>query len=144
MFKSMIDKVKQSVASARTALAAKKQEHESAEQILAGEIPILERHSNLVERLAVAQKGFVDFGAVLKERYDRDFVPTLAAQIATDSTRLDMLAGQFAAIETIKANLPRLLVEFKKCTVEAHQADLVAFELEHGAILKKHGAIGQY
>ena len=139
---SMIKKIVQnSIERAKAIRAAKRLERDSEDAALAVEITVVERHSGLCERLAKAQEGFTDLGTVLRERYDRDFVPTLAAQLSCDSNRLELLAVQLAAIEAIKASLPRLLVEFKKCTIDVYQADLKAFEAEHRDILRKHAAI---
>ena len=141
MIKTMKDVVAKSVEVVRAALAAKKRESHAEEEILVADISVLERHSSLTARLASAQIGFAAMKTLLMERYGGDCIPLLAQQMATDSTRLELLSGQLAALEAVKANLPRILSEFRKCTVEVAQADLVAFEREHGAILKKHGAL---
>jgi hypothetical protein len=133
--------VTESVKSARKTLTSKKAEAEADEQVLAGEISVLERHAVIVGRLASARTDFDAMSAMLKDRYTGDAVPAFAAQLAADSTRVDWAAGELSKIEAVRANLPRILAEFEKCTVHACQADLKAFEAEHKGILRKHGAI---
>lgn len=141
MFERMKGLVKNSVVAAREALAAKKTAAESGEQVLAAKIVILERHGVFVDRLARGQADFEVMSASLRERYTGDFIPQFAAQLAADSTRVDWLASELAKAEAVRANLPRIQAELEKHTVHALQADLKAFEAEHKAILREHGAI---
>jgi len=141
MFNRMKDLVKNSIEAARATLMSEKADHQSAEQILATEIAVLERHSSMVERLASARTDTETMSAALKTRYSGDCIPQLAHQLSLDSTRIGWLASELAAFEATKANLPRILVEYRRCTIDAFQSDLDGFEKEHRIVLKKHGAI---
>jgi hypothetical protein len=141
MFERMKDLAKNSIETARKALTAKKADAESAEQVLAAEIAILERHASFVERLDRGRTDFETISEALKERYTRDAIPQFAAQLAADTTRLDWLAGELAKSEVVRANLARIQAEFEKYTIHSLQADLKAFEAEHRAVLRKHNAV---
>jgi hypothetical protein len=137
----MKDLVLRSLGAVKAALAAKKLESQVEEEGLVADIAVLQRHSSLTERLASAQIGFSAMASILEERYGGDCISVLAQQLSVDSTRLELLSSQLAAIESVKRNLPRIISEFRKCTVGACQSDLTLFEGEYAAILKKHAAI---
>jgi hypothetical protein len=126
---------------ARSIIATDRQKAEAKATNLETEIQILQRFAELQRSAEEAQEAFKTVSAQVTEYCDDNFIPSFAANLVTDSKRLELLAPQIAARAWTRFNLPEVIQEIRKRTIEDVTSTYNQFVEEHKTVLKRHGAI---